>query len=170
MNGYCETNDEIGVSIWHWMGHLWLDNSSVSYKTILFFVLGGQVSWLIKNALHWSWAFIHLGMFGNIKYKMAVVEEFCISVTVRGGWLELKDDIWNDSLKKKNGVSWKLLATELIGKELKVLVTVMKSIATIHFRHFERTEMIILFTIGLIKNTLGEKWLLLIWKIRNSYR
>lgn len=33
----------------------------------------------------------------------------------------------------------------------------MTGIAVIHFRHFERTEMIILLTIGLIKNTLGEK-------------
>ena len=100
---------------------------------------------------------------------MGVVEEFCIRVTVGEGdwnWKMIYEMIpW-----KKKGVSWKLLATELIGKELKVLVTVMKIIATIHFRHFERTEMIILFTIGLIKNTLGEKWLLLIWKIRNSYR
>jgi hypothetical protein len=33
----------------------------------------------------------------------------------------------------------------------------MTAIATIHFRHFERTEIVILFTIGLIKNILGEK-------------
>lgn len=42
--------------------------------------------------------------------------------------------------------------------------------AAVHFRHFERTEMALLLSLGLIKNTLGEKWLLLIWKIRNSYR
>lgn len=67
-------------------------------------------------------------------------------------------------------VSWKLLVAELIGKELKVWETVIIGIAAIHVSHFERTEMIILLTIGLIKNTLEEKWLLLIRKIRNSYR
>lgn len=47
-----------------------------------FFVLGGQQSWLIKNRLCWSCTFAYPGMFGNMNYKRAVVEEFCLLYSV----------------------------------------------------------------------------------------
>lgn len=56
-------------------------------------------------------------------------------------------------------VSWKLVVAGLLfrlknSKSERQLMTV---IAAIHSRLFERTEIVILYTIGLIKNTLGEK-------------
>lgn len=76
---------------------------------------------------------------------------------------------WKESLEKE--LSWKLLGADSQSvKILAVLEAAMTGIDATHVRHFEETEIAILLTIGLIKNTLGEKWILLIWKIRNSHR
>lgn len=76
---------------------------------------------------------------------------------------------WKESLEKE--LSWKLLGADSQSvKILAVLEAAMTGMDATHVRHFEDTEIAILLTIGLIKNTLGEKWILLIWKIRNSHR